>query len=107
MPHANIWIRKEQVEQWQAIDDKSKFVSDALVLAAQYKDAKLPIQGFWSTGLPEKAKPLQRNARMTSLAERAAGKGESVELPSTIERSDHCPHGYNLRVMKCKRGCKK
>lgn len=30
MPHANIWIRKEDYELWQEIPNKSEFISNAL-----------------------------------------------------------------------------
>lgn len=30
MPHANIWIRKEDVDKWQALEKKSEFIHNAL-----------------------------------------------------------------------------
>jgi hypothetical protein len=30
MPHANVWIRKEDWEKWQALDSKSEFIHFAL-----------------------------------------------------------------------------
>ena len=30
MPHANIWIRKDDMEKWLAIENKSEFIANAL-----------------------------------------------------------------------------
>lgn len=30
MPHANVWIRKGDMDKWDAIDNKSEFIHNAL-----------------------------------------------------------------------------
>lgn len=44
MPHANIWIRSDDLEKWEAIEKKSEFISEALngVPPSQAKESPLP-----------------------------------------------------------------
>lgn len=112
MPQVTVYIRQEDLEVWKALRKKAEFLHTALQQADAYKAlssverkvvkehlSKLP-------SIPElpknvgiiktpkdaekavseafrKGEPIQRNARMTTWAEKKAGMGDSFELPPT------------------------
>jgi hypothetical protein len=43
MPRVNIYIRNEDWEAWQSIEDKPEFIHDAIQLKEMYKMKKLPV----------------------------------------------------------------
>ncbi len=85
MPQQTIYIRKDDMPKWKALEKKSEFLHNAL-------------------------NNIQRNARATTLQERADGKGESVELPPTFKKGTNLCNIHNLPMTvygKClQKGCK-
>lgn len=43
MPKVTIWIRVEDWESWQSIENKPGFIHDAIQLKEMYKMKKLPV----------------------------------------------------------------
>ena len=103
MPQVFVYIRNEDFAKWKAIEKKSEFIHNALEGRPEFSErVKTAIDNIVNAKdvpgvffeAPKTA--IQRNARMTTLSERAAGLGESVELPPTpipgvVKGSDFVP----------------
>lgn len=66
MPHANVWIRKKDEDRWEALENKSQFISDALNGAPTTIDAT-PSRKVYSSSVTKVTSPISKKDKIKPL----------------------------------------
>lgn len=82
-----VYLRDEDLDLWAACPNKSLLVHNALT--------KLVIE------------PPPKDYPSPDVVDIGEDWKEKLTLRAEKVKGDHCNHGYNLKVSKCKFGCKK